>query len=179
MMMLLFNNPHNLLGKFAQLSTFKQYAILLICTFLPLFFLVIEYQQAQQQNAQTARQIVQLTQDLDHQKQILSSLQQSKQRSFTPELTRDIAEINQALRPQDFQLQVKNSQWHFYQAPYLTMQLAGKFEHLRQFLTALLDRTPQLNVLQLHIYKTQENPLSQRSLITEVRFKLSLYKDKQ
>ncbi|WP_146256876.1 hypothetical protein [Avibacterium endocarditidis] len=179
MMKQIFNNPHNLLGKLAQLSATKQYALLLIFTFLPVSFWIMEYQQIQQQNSQTDRQILQLEQDLAHQKQILSSLQQNTQNTFTPELTSDIAQINQVLRPQDFQLQVKNSQWDFYQAPYLTMQLVGNFNNLHQFLTALLKRTPQLNVLQLHIYKTRESPLSQLSLITEVRFKLSLPKDKQ
>lgn len=169
------NNPHNLLGKFAQLSSQKQYAILLFLAFLPVCLCLVEYLQAQQQNLQMNEQISQIEQELIHQKHILTSLQQNAQTSIPPKLTSQIAQLSQSLQPQYFQLQVKRSQWTFYQVPYLTMQLIGKFSNLRQFLTALLEREPNLTLLQLHIYKDATSSPSQ--LIAELRFKLSLNKD--
>lgn len=167
-----FHNPHNLLGKLAQLATFKQFAILLLILLSPAYLLLTDLAQTYQENKELQLLIQQKSQDITHQQHILTSLQQTTQNTFTPEITSQIAQINHEL--QQYSSIIKNSQWTFYSFPQLNIQITGNFSELYQFLTEFLVHQAQLNLLQMRISKIQETDNAPQILHAEFHFKLSV-----
>lgn len=168
------HNPHNFLGKLAQLTPIKQYMLLLFITCFPIYLLLIECGKTYQENIEMKQHIQQKEQEINHQKHILASLQQTSQNTFTPELASQIAQINQELQQYSSNLSIKHNQWTFYSFPNLNIKMMGNFTELSKFLTTTLSHQPQLSILQIQISKLQETEKPTPVLLAEFNFKLSI-----
>ncbi|MCK3658336.1 hypothetical protein A4G18_06365 [Pasteurellaceae bacterium Pebbles2] len=160
------NNPDNYWGKWLKLSALKQSLVLiffgLIWLYLPLsaslnhYFLLHNEQQISQQTQQ----------QFEHQQRLWQSLkQQLDQQLLTPALASQLPPINQSVQALSIHLSLELSQWDFYQKPQLTLHCKGHFMDLMTFLTALLNQQSRLNLLSLHIQRSEDPDFSIESHI--------------
>lgn len=153
----MFNNPHNLWGKWTKLSTGKQYGLCALLGVCLLYYPAQQYVALLQAHSSLKNEQQQRQADLLHQQQILQALRkQSDAAALTPELAANVLPVNQQIQNLIERDRLIDSRWQFGHKPQLTLQLQGHFGELKQFLTALLQHTPRLALSALHIQKTEE-----------------------
>ncbi len=173
----IFNNPHNLWGKWVKLSAQKQLGILALMALCLIYYPAQQYLTLLRTSSAIDSELQQQRAELAHQQQILQALQKkSDASSLTPELAANVLPINRQIQHLAENLQLMDSRWQFEHTPQLTLQLQGHFNELKQFLTALLMQTPQLALTTLHIQKTEED--ADFSIQSEISLQLQEMKEK-
>lgn len=174
----IFNDPQNLWGTWAKLAKVKQNFILIL---IGLCFLYLPLQQTlgrMQMLSLTETELLGQQDKLHHQQQILQALRQNfENTTLTPELAGRLAPITQLVQQLATRLQINNSQWIFERHPQLNLHIDGHFNDIKQFLTLLLEQSPQLKVIQLQINKFESS--EEFSIQSEILLQLQPVKEKE
>ncbi|OOF44291.1 hypothetical protein [Rodentibacter trehalosifermentans] len=123
------------------------------------------YQKGQTLEQEASRQAMELA----HQEKLLSTLKQhSDSRELSPQLTKQIVILDEQIHSLlNDETELVSYQWDFSSQPVLQIQLAGRFQDLYHFLTALLAQG-SLSFVQLAIEKTESGAL-QSHLILQLK----------
>lgn len=135
----IFLQPNNQFGLFLQLSLLKRSAMMLALigglAAYPCFMLWQQYAEHQQQSQQLQR----LNAELQHQQRLIASLKHKQQQQLlTPQLTSQVAQLNQKLQHRKGNINILSSQWKFEQGAMLQLEVESYFTELRAFLEGFL-----------------------------------------
>lgn len=150
-------NPYTWLGKIVALPMVKQHCLFLMFVCAGLIFPFLDYLATNEQTQQIYQELTDKSQHLQHQQHILSALRKKMEpQQLTPNKAKQLDMINRQIQDlAENPAWVLSTQWEMAQTPILHLQIQGYFMNIQQFLTALLNETPALRVIQLQLQKAE------------------------
>ena len=129
-----------ILEKWLFLPPIYHWGFFALCISAVNFPVVLGGWQAAQKTQTMIQEIESQNAELAHQEKLLATLKQhSDKHALSPQLTKQIVALDQQIHALlDDDLEEVSYQWDFSSRPILQIQLAGRFQHLHEFLTALL-----------------------------------------
>lgn len=160
-------NEHNtLFARYLRLPYFAHIALFFVVSIAVLSPTLFSFYKNYQQINQLEEQCIEQETLLAQQKQRLTNLQRRfEKKGFTPQLTQQIAILNETVQLLSQGMSIHSSEWSFQSEPYLRLQLQSNFTDFRRFLTALLTQS-KLDLLALELKQAED--IEQGSILSDV-----------
>lgn len=156
-----------LIEKWLMLPGIYHGCFFLFCLSAVNFPIVFDIWQTYQQHQQIEQAIEQQSSELAHQEKLLTTLKQhSDWHALSPKLTKQIVALDEQIHGQlNDDLELMEYQWDFSSRPVLQIQLAGRFQHLHEFLTALLAQQHALSFAQIEMQKMENGSVQSHVIL--------------
>lgn len=164
--MFCWNEPNTLFARYLQLPYFAHVVAFFTVGIAVLSPTLFSFYQDYQQVNQLEKQCIEQETLLVQQKQRLTALQQHfEQQSLTPQLTQQVATLNETIQLLSQGMFIHSSQWSFQAEPHLRLQLQSNFADFQRFLTALLTQS-KLDLLAIELKRADD--IEQGAVLSDV-----------